>query len=350
MNRLAPAALALCLVIAACGSDAPASDSTPTSTLATTTTTTGSTSSTTSSSTTTTTGVTRPTVVPTTTGGNGSDAAVVEVFFAVGDGTDCSDVAAVTRPVAATDDPVTTAIQALIEGPTDSEAADGFGSVFGSVTASALRRAIAADGLLIIDLADIRAVAANASSSCGSASLIAQVTSTAFQFPQIDRVRLQIDGSCDVFAEWLQRECSEYHRDGSESPLALIDRAGGSGCVAGDELVDGWWFGQVVDASPEAVEFDLACWFTGRAAEEAAAADGEPSPPNGFYIRNLEDTTRTMTVAATTEVTAGAVDDPAVVVVTPYEDWEASQDATSQAVWLEVRAGTVIAIEVQYIP
>ncbi|RMH86193.1 MAG: hypothetical protein D6683_00900, partial [Actinomyces sp.] len=75
--------------------------------------------------------------------------------------------------------------------------------------------------------------------------------------------------------------------------------AEGSGCTPGtDTLPDGEWFGYVTDTAPDAVTFDLACWFTGDAAALAAAEDGEESPPpNDYYIRNRSSRLRTVPVA-----------------------------------------------------
>ena len=71
------------------------------------------------------------------------------------------------------------------------------------------------DGLLVVDYDDIRSVIPNASTTCGSMALLAQLTTTAFQFDDVERVRYEIEGSCDTFAGWLQRECMEYSRDGA---------------------------------------------------------------------------------------------------------------------------------------
>ena len=34
----------------------------------------------------------------------------------------------------------------------------------------------------------------------------------AFQFPQVDRVRYEIEGNCDTFFNWLQGECQVFSR------------------------------------------------------------------------------------------------------------------------------------------
>jgi hypothetical protein len=72
------------------------------------------------------------------------------------------------------------------------------------------------NGLLLVDFGDFRELIANASTSCGSMSLLSQLNATAFQFEEVERVRYLIEGSCDAFSNWLQRECMEYTRTGAE--------------------------------------------------------------------------------------------------------------------------------------
>lgn len=132
--------------------------------------------------------------------------------------------------------------------------------------------------------------------------------------------------------------------------------ASGSGCTPGsDELPDGEWFGYVVGAAPGVVDFDLACWFSGDAADLAAAEDGEESPvPNDYYIRNENPGLRTVAVAAEVEVLAMAnVGDPATEAPMAYSDWLASRvdDAdVPMDVWIVVEDGEVVSITEQYRP
>ncbi|MEX2553572.1 MAG: hypothetical protein WD627_11300 [Actinomycetota bacterium] len=44
----------------------------------------------------------------------------------------------------------------------------------------------------------------NASSSCGSAQLLAQLDGTARQFDEVDRTLYSINGDAGTFYEWLQ--------------------------------------------------------------------------------------------------------------------------------------------------
>ena len=144
-----------------------------------------------------------------------SDLTTVEVAFTVNDG-ECDDVVVYERQVDASADPIVAAFESLVAGPTIDEQASGAGSFFSAETTGVVASAVADDGVLVVNFDDLRSVIPNASTTCGSMALLAQLTTTAFQFDDVERVRYEIDGSCDTFAGWLQRECMEYTRDGAQ--------------------------------------------------------------------------------------------------------------------------------------
>jgi hypothetical protein len=127
----------------------------------------------------------------------------VEVFFAndtLGD--PCGEVFPVTRTVAA-DDPVTGALHALLAGPTATEQAEGYGGWFSSDTADALLDAHLDDGTIHVTFADLRQVIPNASSSCGSAGLLAQLDRTLTALDGVTATRYAIADQT-AFSTWLQ--------------------------------------------------------------------------------------------------------------------------------------------------
>ena len=142
---------------------------------------------------------------------------VVQVWFQRGE-----EPVAVERRVPGA--PLTAAFRGLMAGPTEEEQAAGVQSWFGDSTRNALRRIQLRDGFLVVDF-DGRLTSAipNASSSAGSAALLASLDSTAFQFPAVDSVQYRLEGSCDGFWEWLQRGCTTVRRG-----------SGGSGAGGGD--------------------------------------------------------------------------------------------------------------------
>ncbi len=204
--RLALAVGILVLVVAACG-DGDDDGNGGTDAGSTTTTeadpSTSSTTTTTESSTTAT--ATSTTAAPTQT---------VLVYFGTGDPDVCEAVAPHERTVPTASDPIRAAFDGLVGGPTAAEIAAGAFSFFSDDTEGAVRSATVAGGLLVVDVDDVRAVLtpAGANTSCGSAALLAELNATAFQFAAVDRVRYELEGSCDAFGEWLQRGCIEIDR------------------------------------------------------------------------------------------------------------------------------------------
>lgn len=128
----------------------------------------------------------------------------VKVFFPRSDpGVPCDRVFAVPRRVSA---PAVLkgAVEALLRGPIDAERRRGYGGWFSARTAEMLRSVRLSQGVAYIDFRDFRRVIPGASSSCGSALLLAQLDRTATQFPTVRRAIYSFNGSRRVFYEWLQ--------------------------------------------------------------------------------------------------------------------------------------------------
>jgi hypothetical protein len=129
----------------------------------------------------------------------------------------------------------------------------------------------------------------------------------------------------------------------------------GSGCSpgAGTTLPEGEWFGFVQSASASGIEFDLACFLTGQAAVDAAAEDGEESPPpNDYYIRNDNPLIRSLDVSSEAEVTWYPTSDPSSETVVTFEQWaeEVVGRGFEFGVWLDVIDGQVVEIREQWVP
>lgn len=202
---------ALALVLSACGTDqSGAGESTSAASIAdpTSTTVTGQTTATVASSTTTAT-----TVQTTTTTAQPSGVSVEIALLAQGfDECVSPDVVLVDRVISGTADPMFSAFDLLVSGPTDDEEKGGAASWFAEPTAGTVRSVILDIDLLVVEFDDFRETISNASTTCGSEALLAQLNATAFQFADVQRVTYQIDGSCDTFFNWLQRDCQEYSR------------------------------------------------------------------------------------------------------------------------------------------
>jgi hypothetical protein len=98
------------------------------------------------------------------------------------------------------------AMQALLAGPTRAERAHGYGGWFSAKTAGHLRSVRISDGVAYVDFRSFASHVPNASTSCGSTLLIAQLDRTARQFPAVKRAVYSFNGSRRAFYEWLQRE------------------------------------------------------------------------------------------------------------------------------------------------
>jgi hypothetical protein len=117
---------------------------------------------------------------------------------------------AVLRSVPAGTDPLQAAYAELLKGPNAEEQAAGFQSWFKAETAGALRAVSLTDGLLVVDLADVRAQLNGASTSAGSRMLVAQLGRTGAQFMAVKRLELQLAGSCQAFGDWIQTGCGVF--------------------------------------------------------------------------------------------------------------------------------------------
>lgn len=218
-NRLLAFAVGTALVLAACGqipggtADASA-DQNPTTTapttaptVAPTTTTAGDVAATTLPPTTT----TIPTVTTIT---PSADAVEVMVYvFDPHDSADASyDCSAVTPVKRMVDSPevLTGAFESLLAGLTAEELSQGYGSWFSAETGWGVDSVTVADGIARINFTEDSPLIPNASTSCGHLSFMAQLDSTATQFPSVDRVVYSFGGDVDAFYHWMQADSPNF--------------------------------------------------------------------------------------------------------------------------------------------
>lgn len=118
-------------------------------------------------------------------------------------GDPCGEVFPVPRTVPASA-PLEPALDALLAGPTPAEQEQGYGGWFSEHTEGLLRSVRIESGTAFVDVDDLRPVIPNASTSCGSASLLAQLDRTVMQFPTVERARYSIQGDQEAFYLWLR--------------------------------------------------------------------------------------------------------------------------------------------------
>lgn len=118
---------------------------------------------------------------------------------------DCSLVYPVNRTVAAADP--TAALSALVTGPTAAEKSAGYNSLFSAATTGAVQNVRLSNGTAFVNLRDLRTLIPNASASCASTQLLAEMGTTLKQFPEISNTVFALDGNSRDFYEWLQLDC-----------------------------------------------------------------------------------------------------------------------------------------------
>jgi hypothetical protein len=126
----------------------------------------------------------------------------VQIFLTRTGSADCDEVVAVEREVGGRPT-LRTGMEQLLAGPTAEEKTQGLGGWFSDATKDMLISAEREGDVARVDFKDLREVIPNASSSCGSASLLAQLDSTAKQFGATQTL-YSINGDLDTFYNWLQ--------------------------------------------------------------------------------------------------------------------------------------------------
>lgn len=129
-------------------------------------------------------------------------------------------------------------------------------------------------------------------------------------------------------------------------------------------LEDGRYFGSIrsVDTQAGTLRFDLAYLLTGDAANQAAAEHGDEVPvPNDIYIVNDNPKLRTLPISPDLEVwiidwkrccdlVRGKVGPFLAAFATRHHPWDARYQGRQAPYWITVRDGSVVRIEVQYLP
>lgn len=132
---------------------------------------------------------------------------------------DCSLVYPVQRLAPHSPDVVAAALRALLAGPTPAEAENGYVSTFSAATADALISVKVRGDTAYVNLRDLRSVIPNASTSCGSAALLAEMSQTVMAAVPVQRVLYAFEGQPELFYEWIQIGCSPENDDCNPAPF-----------------------------------------------------------------------------------------------------------------------------------
>lgn len=139
-----------------------------------------------------------------------STATGFDIYLQAADvGPNCDQVVAVPR-AATVEGPEADALAQLLAGPTPAEQAQGLTSWFSSTTSGMLRSVVIEDRVARVDFDPALATTIpNASASCGSSLLLAQLDATIEQFDSADRIVYSLGGDVEAFYSWLQMVAPE---------------------------------------------------------------------------------------------------------------------------------------------
>lgn len=139
-------------------------------------------------------------------GGGGEATVFVTVYFACG----ASDAA--PRQRAASVNNLATALDVLLSGPNEADAADGFRGLSGDSARTAAPTPD--DRWLAIDLPADLADAFDAEVGVTAREFLTQLNATVFQFPEVATAEYRLDGDCAAFGALLDEPCQVYTRAG----------------------------------------------------------------------------------------------------------------------------------------
>jgi hypothetical protein len=148
------------------------------------------------------------------------DSQSVAVLFGCGTQDSPEFNATVFRLIDLGDDPVEGSLLGLLAGPTPREQGSGVSSFFSTGTARALESVTLDAGALVVDFNDGIYVN-NANTSTGSVFFKAELLANVFQYPEVEIVEFQIDGSCELWAGYFEsQQCQVVSRADWDSQQA----------------------------------------------------------------------------------------------------------------------------------
>ncbi len=113
------------------------------------------------------------------------------------------------------EDVLRAALEALTAGPLPEERAQGIHSFFGGHSIGLLEDLTVRGDTAWIDFGDLREAVPNAASSTGSFHFLAELGGTVFAVPGVEVVEYRMEGSCEAFWNFLQRDCQRIRRPGA---------------------------------------------------------------------------------------------------------------------------------------
>ncbi len=125
---------------------------------------------------------------------------LLRVYFNCGNIIEPSGTTFVYRTVPRTLQRLTETLKELVQGPTEEEAALGFGSFFSADTKDAFRSVTIRDGRAFIDFNAIT-VPDVVRTEQGRRFFVLNIAANALQFESVTSVEIRMEGSCEAFSE-----------------------------------------------------------------------------------------------------------------------------------------------------
>lgn len=126
---------------------------------------------------------------------------LLRIYYNCGNILEPSGTTFVYRTVPRTAQRLTATLTELVKGPTDAEAALGFGSFFSSATADAFRGVTISDGRAFIDFNDFDVPDVVRDTEQGRDFFVINIAANALQYDSVTSVEIRLRGSCEAFSE-----------------------------------------------------------------------------------------------------------------------------------------------------
>lgn len=154
-------------------------------------------------------------------GANNQETMNITIYLSgpMDDNTSCDKVYAVGRTTLKTKAVAQATMKELLKGPSQGEKDQKFSSFFSDATKDALLSLIIKNETAYVNLADLRKIIPNASTSCGSSQLMSQIETTLKQFPTINKVIVAFDGDPQTFYDWIQVGCDTTTNNCDKTPF-----------------------------------------------------------------------------------------------------------------------------------
>ena len=125
---------------------------------------------------------------------------LLRVHFNCGNIIEPSGATFVYRTVPRTAQRLTATLTELVKGPTEEEAALGFGSFFGDDTEDAFRGVTISDGRAFVDFNEFEVPDAILTEQ-GRQFFVINIAANALQFDSVTSVEIRLEGSCEAFSQ-----------------------------------------------------------------------------------------------------------------------------------------------------